>query len=215
MKENKNGFTLVELLIGFAILAVTMVIAIGAIKPEMLIGRANDSRRKSDLNKIKRAFEEYVTDKGYYPLNANLYEWNKSDNCGKTISDMEKYINKWPCDPNGGIYQMLSGDDWFKVVTNLDNKNDTDIPSGWYTSGTYSTSGFDKEKVNYGVSSSNILWYEQKLQCDMTTCYTGPDCNAPQNGVCNSQNDGGLGCYRRNLLNNSCKECFEPDGCSL
>ena len=71
MKKKKvwhqSGFTLVELLIVMTILVIFAVILIGIIKPNTLIGKANDSRRKSDLNKIRTAFEEFFNDKGRYP----------------------------------------------------------------------------------------------------------------------------------------------------
>lgn len=157
----KSGFTLVELLVGMSIVIMLMLIAIGTINPKVLTDKATDSTRKRDLNKIRTAFEEYFNDHGSYPDYKKVDEWNTKLNCGKSISDVSSYLRTWLCDPSGNPYLILIGDNWFKVVTNLMNKKDKDIPDKWYTDdGLIYTTFFDKSKVNYGVSSSNILWYE-------------------------------------------------------
>jgi type II secretory pathway pseudopilin PulG len=198
VKDKKNlGFTLVELLIGFTIIALLMLMLIGTINPIALVNKGRDSKRKSDLNMIKRAFEEYFNDKGEYPLYTDLIAWNTSDNCGKTVSFMGKYLRTWPCDPSGQPYNMVSKDNWFKVVTNLDNKKDDDIPYGWYDQGTYGQCGFNKEAVNYGVSSTNVLWYEGGGVCDETTCFKDVGCNDPINGICDESS--GEICFQKDF----------------
>ncbi len=158
--KQDSGFTLVELLIVITILVFLAIMLIGIINPNALIGRANDSRRKSDLNKIRTAFEEFSNDNGRYPTAAEVSLWNRMSNCDKKVDDLKNYLPAWPCDPDKKLYQIMVGEKWFKIVTNLKNKQDKDIPAGWYNSGTYTSSGFDKSSVNYGVSSLNILWYE-------------------------------------------------------
>lgn len=213
---SKNfGFTLVELLVGMAILVTLMVIAIGTINPIAMVGKAKDSRRKSDLNKIKTAFEEYFNDKGYYPTSADLTTWNVSSNCDKAISAITKYLKVWPCDPDKKVYTMITKNNWFKVVTNLENKKDDDIPSGWYTPGSYPTSEFNNRNiVNYGVSSTNILWYEGEGFCDTTTCFKNGCQDFPGN-VCVSNGTDTI-CHRRsNNLNNPCNDPLcEVSSCS-
>lgn len=156
--------TLIEVLLVMAILALLVAVVVGGLNPIALIGKANDSRRKSDLNKIRTAFEEYFNDKGDYPTSEQLRSWNIKDNCNKPIDEIKKYLRSWPCDPHGQTYLMIvdNDKDWFKVVTNLENKQDKDIPDGWYGDDTYVryTALFDRQIVNYGVSSSNVLWYE-------------------------------------------------------
>ena len=61
--KNK-GFTLMELLIVMAILMILIVILVGIINPAGLLGKTNDSRRKRDLDAIRKSFEEYFNDKG-------------------------------------------------------------------------------------------------------------------------------------------------------
>lgn len=190
MKEKKSGFTLVELLIVMTIVTLLMIMAIGTINPLAMVAKAKDSERKSDLNKIKKAFEEYWNDKGYYPKSEDLSRWNVTSNCDKGIDEIGDYLNSWPCDPKGTPYIMVAEDNWFKVVTNLENKKDSDIPPGWYEENSYIGSKFNKNAVNYGVSSTNVLWYEGEGLCHPNTCYAGIGCNIPINNSCNKAVDG-------------------------
>ena len=181
MKSDK-GFTLVELLLGMAIVIVLAMTMIGILNPIALTGKARDSKRKEDLNKMKIAFEEYFNDKGTYPFMASLEACNQKVNCGKPITGMSNYLKNCLCDSYGNPYRLVLSTKWFKIVTNLDNKEDKDIPDGWYTdSQSYSNSGFETNDVNYGVSSSNILWYERSLtsNCNITSCFSGNSCNEP------------------------------------
>jgi prepilin-type N-terminal cleavage/methylation domain-containing protein len=199
--KKKLGFTLIELILSVSILASLMILLIGVLSPKLLIDKANDSVKKKDLNKIRTAFEEYFNDKGRYPSFDEVSIWNVETNCGETIIEMANYLNKWPCDPDGKVYSIMVDDNWFKVVTNLGNEKDKDIPDGWYedVSRTRYTAVFDRETVNYGVSSSNVLWYEGdgvssdcgriclKLNASGCNDAAGIGCSAPDNcywGTC-------------------------------
>ncbi len=86
---NKLGFSMIELLITLAILAIIFLIFLA-----MMVGqteRAHDAERKSDLERIKTAFEEYYNDHQCYPDPAILNE------CGSDA--LQPYLNSVPCDP--------------------------------------------------------------------------------------------------------------------
>jgi prepilin-type N-terminal cleavage/methylation domain-containing protein len=211
--ENKKGFTLVELLIVMTIIGLLAIIAIMALNPQMLTGKANDSRRKSDLNKIRTAFEEYFNDKGKYPSDDDLEDWNVSENCGKGVTEISKYLKNWPCDPKDQVYRIIIGDNWFKVVTNLENKKDRDIPDGWYEDVNYTkySASFRRDQVNYGISSSNILWYEGESvpsSCgNIDRCLGGAtkfECNDMKTRGCSSPNF----CYRGDDCTEACSVSF-------
>jgi prepilin-type N-terminal cleavage/methylation domain-containing protein len=176
MKKKNHGFTLVELLIVMAILVTMATILIGIINPIALIGKARDSRRKDDLNKIKMAFDEYYNDKKQYPSSTEITQWNQAKNCGASDvggTGIGSYTKGWPCDPSGKTYDMVSNISSFRVITNLENKSDKDVPKDWYKANNgYVLIGFTADTANYGVSSSNIYWYDyvQNDTCNTKLC---------------------------------------------
>jgi hypothetical protein len=161
-------------------------ILIGIINPIALIGKARDSKRKEDLGKIKTSFEEYYNDKKSYPTADDILSWNVTSNCGKAVSGISNYLPVWLCDPTGQVYNMSSNGTSFRVVTNLDNKVDKDIPVDWYTSNMkYILIGFTKETANYGVSSSNIFWYDS---ISLSNCFKDR-CSKMTGGHCDITNN--------------------------
>ena len=122
-----------------------------------------------------------------------------AENCDRRIEELSKYMDKWLCDPDGNPYILISDNNWFKILTNLENRSDKDIPDGWYDSNTSYTTAFARDEVNYGVSSPNILWYEGQnplsicgslcLKLNSSGCNdtAGMGCSAPDNcflGTC-------------------------------
>jgi len=161
---NRKGFTLVELLVVMAIMIVLAIMMLGAFNPSGMVNRGRDALRKKDLNRIKIALEEYFNDKGTYPM--DIGTWNIKSNCGKNISEFPD-LKPWPCDPDGNPYIVLVYPNKFKVLTNLENKKDTNILAGWYDLGALiNIGGYNTDDVNYGVSSTNTLWYELDLPVD-------------------------------------------------
>ena len=175
LKNNNNGFTLVELLVVMTILAMFAVMMVGILNAIGITNKGRDAQRKKDLNRIKIAFEEYFNDKGYFPKEDVLTQLRDKNNCGKHI-DVFPNLNIWPCDPNGNPYYVLTEVDphTFRVITDLQYKKDKDIPLGWYVRGDFNlpSLGLTTNNANYGVSSSNILWYEGAVR-DYSMCNTG------------------------------------------
>lgn len=157
--KKKNAFTLVEILIVMAIIIILALMMIGIFASTSILNKGKDSQRKKDLNRIKIAFEEYFNDKNCYPQDVS--DWNKKENCNNS-SVFLPYLSSWPCDPNGEPYLIIVDScNKFRVITNLENKNDEDIPEGWYEKENLYFLGRTVDDVNYGVSSSNINWYEE------------------------------------------------------
>jgi len=217
MKKNKNGFTLVELLVVMAIIVILAMMMTGVLNPIALINKGSDAKRKKDLYRIKVAFEEYFNDKGTYPQDVSV--WNIKDNCNSNII-FSPYLMPWPCDPNGEPYKILVGINNFRVLADLQNRSDKDIPINWYTRTDIEISGVGRTAVNYGVSSTNIKWYSAfaNKNCDTTHCAkknsdTGTGCkDVDFSKGCNLKEDG-VNCYYRS--NGDCTDECQTSCCGV
>jgi prepilin-type N-terminal cleavage/methylation domain-containing protein len=65
MKNSKQGFTLIEILVVIAIIGILASVALVGLGPVQKKGR--DARRISDLRQIQTALELYFTKNGSYP----------------------------------------------------------------------------------------------------------------------------------------------------
>lgn len=141
----KKGFTIIEVLIVVSILALLMMALLLSVKNQRQ--KAEDARIKSDLDRLKIAFEDYYNDNNCYPPTA----WfDTADDCGSNL--LQPYLNAIPCDPKSDLPYPLehvgnqcSG---FRLYGSLENYADPSVADLCVGSGG-STLG------NYGVSSSN------------------------------------------------------------
>jgi len=123
-----NGFTLVELMIVAAIIAILATIAILAFQSQILKG--NDARRRADINRIKIAVEEYEKDHSCYP---------PSVVCGVILTQpIYPYLNNVPCDPvtkKSYAYEPSCSvasccPSWYRIYANMDYKRDPTLTPG-------------------------------------------------------------------------------------
>lgn len=123
MKKRK-GFTLIEVLIVIAFLALMILVAIFAFKGQL--SKGYDSERKSDLNRIKIALEEYEKDYNCYPP---YLPSCKADDAGI----LKPYIPVIPCDPHTKTDYVYYADPtstcarWSWLFTNLEYTGDPKI----------------------------------------------------------------------------------------
>src|SRR5271157_5862912 len=96
VKKFFSGFTLVELMIVLAFLAVLIAIVIVFFTGQ--IAKGTDAQRKSDMNRIKLALEEYEKDHNCYPPK-DLVTCNVAPLNG---TGLRPYLEKIPCDPATG-----------------------------------------------------------------------------------------------------------------
>jgi len=203
-----KGFSLTELLVVVAIIAIMVAIFTGAINPIAQINKANDSRRKKDLNRIKIAFEDYYNDNSCYPTQDFIEQLTNASNCGDDEM-FSPWLTDWPCDPvSKEPYMIVVEDDddcpdWFKIYANLENRNDNDIPEGWYSEGTgiLLSGGYSIDNVNYGTSSTNVSWFEDTFVC------SGECVTWTSDTSCDDQSEGcyGPGCYLGDCHNPRCQ----------
>jgi len=127
--QNKNGFTLVELIVTITILAILGTIAF--LSFQWYSKSARDSVRINDINNIKMALELFVLKTGKYPEPSSsqdvTFSWGTVRNQGtvwdSVITNLSK-INKLPVDPLTGSeysYSRLNTKKEFEVWAILEN----------------------------------------------------------------------------------------------
>ena len=193
-KQKKQGFSLIEVMIVVTILAVLFIIAAAMLGTQMAKGR--DARRKTDLEKIKKAFEDYASDRSQYPPIGIL------NNCGDaSATALSGYLTEIPCDPyDNSPYLYVPFPDFtdttggFRVYAQLEV--DTDPVIGTLGCnlgigcGIPATIVASPEEYNYGVSEGVPVYY------------TGGDTQIPTQGICCPQ--GNTACNITQLVGGAC-----------
>lgn len=119
------GYTIAELIIVVAIICIIAGILL-LVNWRRNVYRAHDARRKEDLIKIQRAFEEYYNDQGCYPP-TDIVE--TCDGNGLAAYSLPKV----PCDPTSGqpyLYSPASDSNVClgnRLCAKLQDWNDPDI----------------------------------------------------------------------------------------
>lgn len=104
----KSAFTIVELLIVIALISLLVVATYILINPITQINKSKDTRRKGDLAKIQRLFEDYNNDKNHYPPgNAVCADQPNNCQCHICSSTFTPYTSQLPCDPENPAKQYL------------------------------------------------------------------------------------------------------------
>ncbi len=103
MDKCKKGFTLVELLIVISIIGILAGMTIVVLKPSYFYGKGRDAQRKTDLEAVRGALEQFYLDNGrqypaggYSDLNLNI---------------LDEYLDHFPNDPQsseGKTYYYLT-----------------------------------------------------------------------------------------------------------
>lgn len=148
------GFTLVELLIVIAILAILSTLGISNFQSARI--KARDLSRKSDLQTIAKSLEAYVNDHRAYPLSdvdhKIVCKTGTSCNWGSPFTDDTGtvYTAALPTDPIGATYQYISTTgSSYTLYAHIENTQDpTIIPGLGISCGSL--------ECNYKVTSSNI-----------------------------------------------------------
>lgn len=112
--KRKNGFTLLEVLLVIAIIAILAGIVIVAINPTKQLSEARNSQRKADVNTILNAVYQYAIDNGSLPsgITSSAQEIcvanTATTTCtGSSLTPLnelvwdEAYLTSIPVDPNG------------------------------------------------------------------------------------------------------------------
>lgn len=163
-----KGFTLVELLVVMAILALLASVGFGQYRTSQQ--KARDAQRKADLSNIARALEMYYNDNSQYPISTNC----DSQETGKMVVNVNcpqetilqwgqgfeaeinnntiVYMKRLPQDPQSSYdYCYQSDGSYYRLFAILENAHDRDYNK--FNSSGYACNG---GTYNYGISSSNV-----------------------------------------------------------
>lgn len=185
VKKNPKGLTLIEILLVTSIIAIIGTILLLLLNPMIQIKKSWDTKRKFDLDKLRKVIEDWYNDKKCYPKPEEIC-YDSSPNvltchiCGsqKTPSAFKKYMDPLICDPEHPkrkyLYQVDDIDcpQSYKIYTLLSNESDPIIDELGCVG---NSCGPPPRGFNYGVSSPN------------TSLETSPVfyCYTPQNS-CNT-----------------------------
>jgi prepilin-type N-terminal cleavage/methylation domain-containing protein len=100
--KREQGFTLIELLVVIGILAILLAITLIAINPAKQFSQANNTKRRSDVNAILNAIDQYAADnKGALPSGIPSASAGTVSSGGVNIcaSLVTKYLAALPVDP--------------------------------------------------------------------------------------------------------------------
>lgn len=113
---NRQGFTLVELLIVIAVIGIVAGTILIAINPLAQVQKGRDAKRKSDIKQIAEALRQYKAATGTYP---------QENNCDTSVG---MHNLAAPCPPNplqsdwdktsqyGHLYNQLIGGGYLKIL---------------------------------------------------------------------------------------------------
>lgn len=145
--KKRSGFALLELLVVMGIIGLLVPFGFGSIKVQT--ERARDFRRKSDLQDIKIAMEQYYSAANAFPATIPF--------CGESFQyKSDLLLREFPCDPlTRAPYTYLTDSlieyQWYKVYTHLERHDDTIIEQIGCQDGCGPECAY-----NYGVASTNI-----------------------------------------------------------
>lgn len=163
LRVKNKGFTLIELVVSMAIIAILAAAGLSSFTTSQIKGR--DGRRKSDLNQLSRALELYYNDYGQYPAGTNGLimscgglcitecNWGAGPFCSSRNTETI-YMQQLPKDPSSTSrqYYYYSSGTTYALYSWLENNNDAAIITPAVAADCDAGAGTG---CSYGISSSN------------------------------------------------------------
>lgn len=178
-KNPSFGFTLVELLIVILVIGIMAAGLLYIIDPLGQIQKANDAKRKSDLEQLQRTLETYYNDNGKYPPSSGstiiapctgTYRINPPTGCTEWGTSWTVYNTTLLKDPTSStrnyVYFASSDGQSYWIYTSLEKSGDPQLCSPLDANGECpsittntiaikSCGPFFSKPCNYGASSPN------------------------------------------------------------
>jgi len=120
MINSKRGFTLIEILIVVAIIAILASVVLVGLGPTQQAGR--DARRLSDLHEVQNGLELYYNKNGAYPI-PNPATWAQ---LSTALNGAGVGVNSVPNDPSSGknyIYAWNTGATTYELAASMESGN--------------------------------------------------------------------------------------------
>ena len=130
--KREQGFTLIELLVVIGILTVLLAIVLIAINPARQFKQASNTQRRSDVNAILNAVNQYAADNnGAIPSGVTGTATNISDSEIDICDDLvPTYIAEMPVDPTAGTWSSCSDyDTGYDISSSAANRITVEAPS--------------------------------------------------------------------------------------
>lgn len=167
-KLKASGFTLVELLVVMAIIAILVTVVVGGFRSSQMRGR--DAGRKSDLKQIANALELFFLDYGKYPPAAGTQiaacGYNPATGTGTacvwgsgSMNDAKTtYMTTIPKDllaAQNYVYRVSSTQNMFQLFARLENTQDKNCINGNCVNPGITLTCGGTYLCNFGVTSTN------------------------------------------------------------
>jgi len=155
-KTKRQSFTLIELLVVIAIIGILSTIVMISVGNAR--SKANDAKRKADLDTLKKALESYYLDNGEYPK--EVWCDSSKGSCNNICTSCASG-NDWHT--NSKIYEALVPDYLGKLPVDPVNS----LSGGHYYN--YEPRDYKKDAC-LTVKLENGSWYEVKLGIGPWSC---------------------------------------------
>jgi len=117
---SNRGFTLIEILVVIAVLAVLAGGLLVGLKPATQYKKSRDGRRKADLEQIRGALEMCYADTGSYP--GSVYD--------SIVCSDQTYLDNTPKDPSTDAnYSYSPSTSTYDLCATLEFDQDPDYPN--------------------------------------------------------------------------------------
>jgi type II secretion system protein G len=164
--NNKRGFTIIELIVVIAIIAVLAGIVISSVN--IYTAKARDAKRMADLRQISKALELYKIDNGQYPSTAGICAGNWC--CSYSVANwntfgamMTNYV-KLSNDPTNNGYPPWDNIKYYTYCYRSDSGAKYDL-----------VANLEDTSSPYRCEIRHYLFYVTNTTWQPNTCTTG--CN--------------------------------------